>query len=78
MLRVALALVTMASTAAVAAAPGGISPDAPASGFGGPAAVHLAHVGHIEIALGSHGTVGLRHVRCAPAAATTTSCYLGR
>ncbi len=52
MLRVALTLATTAS-AAVAATPGGISPDVPASGFGGRVAVHLANVGHIEIALGS-------------------------
>jgi hypothetical protein len=77
MLRVALALATTAS-AAVAATPGGISPDAPATGFGGPVAVRLTHVGHIEIALGSNGAAGLRQVRCAPPAAATTFCYIGR
>jgi len=78
MLRVALALVTTAFATAVAAAPGGISPDATAGGFGGPGVVHLAHVGHIEIALGPSGAAGLRHVRCALGAAATSSCYIGR
>jgi len=77
MLRAALALATAASAAA-AATPGGVSPDAPASGFGGSVPVHLAHVGHIEIAFGSGGTAGLRQVRCATPAAPTTSCYVGR
>jgi hypothetical protein len=77
MLRAALALATAASAAA-AAAPGGTSPDRPANGFGGPAAVRLAHVGHIEIALGSSNAGGLRQVRCAAPAGPTTSCYLGR
>lgn len=77
MLRAALALATAASAAA-AATPGGVSPDVPASGFGGSVAVHLAHVGHIEIALGSGGAAGLRHVRCAAPASRTTSCYIGR
>lgn len=77
MLRVALAVATTAS-AAVAAPPGGTSSDVPPNGFGGPVAVQLVHVGHIEIALGSRGTGGLRQVRCASPAAATTSCYIRR
>ena len=77
MLRAALALATAASAAA-ATTPGGVAPDAPQSGFGAPVAVHLAHVGHIEVALGPGGATGLRQVRCAAPAAPTTSCYVGR
>ena len=77
MLRAALVLATTASAVAAGAAghrpaPASVSP------FGGSVAVHLAHVGHIEIALGPAGSAGLLRVRCAGSVDPTTSCFVAR
>jgi len=77
MLRAALLLATTAS-AAVASAVGGGPAAPPVSPFGGSVAVHLAHVGHIEVALGPAGSAGLQRVRCAGPVDPTTSCFVAR
>lgn len=64
--------------AAVATGPsvgGSSSPArAPVSEFGGPVAVHIAHVGRIEVDLESDSTVGLRRVPCA--ATPADECFV--
>lgn len=77
MLRAALVLATTAS-AAVVSAPGDRPAPPPVSPFGGSVAVRLAHVGHIEVALGPAGSAGLRQVRCAGQVSPTTSCFVAR
>ncbi|HEY4412818.1 MAG TPA: hypothetical protein VGN06_07455 [Gaiellaceae bacterium] len=77
MLRAALVLATTAS-AAVASAPGDRPARPQVSPFGGSVAVHLAHVGHIEVALGPAGSAGLRRVQCAASVDPTTSCFVAR
>ena len=74
--RAGLALATTASAAA-AASPDRVSGSHAASAFGGAKPVRLAHVGHIETALGAAGASGLRPVQCAGGAAGT-SCYVAR
>jgi hypothetical protein len=77
MLRGALLLATTAS-AAIAGAPADRPQPQPVSSFGGSVAVHLAHVGHIEVALGPAGSAGLSRVQCAgPVSPTTTTCFIG-
>lgn len=76
--RTALALASTASAVVVAAAPGSTSARVPDSGFGGSEPVSIAHVGHIEVALGPAGAAGLRQVRCAGVAAIAYSCFVGR
>jgi hypothetical protein len=68
-----------AAAAAAAAIAGHAVGTSPATGtvspFGGSVPVHIAHVGHIDVALGSSRAVGLRQVRCAANSATLT-CYV--
>jgi len=77
MLRAALVLATTAS-AAVASATGGRPAPPPVSPFGGSVAVRIAHVGHIEVALGPSGSAGLQRVQCAGPVDPTTSCFVAR
>ena len=77
MLRAALVLATTASAAAASALGDRPAPP-PVSPFGGSIAVHLAHVGHIDIALGPAGSAGLQRVRCAGSVDPTTSCFVAR
>ncbi|HEY8030696.1 MAG TPA: hypothetical protein VIE38_14470 [Gaiellaceae bacterium] len=77
MLRTALVLATTAS-AAVASATGGRPAPRPVSAFGGSVAVHLSHVGHIEVALGPAGSTGLQQVPCDGPVSPTTSCFVAR
>jgi hypothetical protein len=76
MVRAALVLATTAS-AAIASASGDRPQPRPVSVFGGPVAVHIAYVGHIETDLGPAGSAGLRQVRCAGAVSRTTTCFVG-
>ena len=77
MLRTALVLAATAS-AAVAGAPADRSQAGPVSGFGGPHAVHLARVGHIQTALGPTGSAGLARIHCFGPVSPGTSCFVGR
>ena len=56
---------------------GSSSPARPSvSDFGGPVAVHVAHVGRIDVDLEPGSIVGLQRVPCAGAAAD--SCFVAR
>jgi hypothetical protein len=45
--------------------------------FGGPVAVHVAHVGRIDVDLEAGAGHALRRVTCASAAGRATACYVG-
>jgi hypothetical protein len=65
-----------AAAAAIAAHAIGTNPAAVTmSPFGGSVPVHIAHVGHIEVALGSSRAAGLKQVRCA-ADSAALACFV--
>ena len=74
---------TAAAAAAAAAAIAGhaIGTNNPAaatmSPFGGSVPAHIAHIGRIEVDLGSSSGSGLQRVRCASGPATLT-CFVAR
>jgi hypothetical protein len=70
----ALAAIVAAGGHALAAQPY----KGPMTPFGGPVAVHIAHVGHIDVDLGPGGRAGLERVRCGGIAGGTTACYVAR
>ena len=69
--------VIMAAAGGLAAAMGSLGVRSSGSGgaFGGSAPVHIAHVGRIEVDLGSAAAGGLRRIACAGAASATV-CYV--
>ena len=76
LLKIALAA---AATTAAASGSGESHPGPrPPSLFGGPAAVHLAHVGRIETDLEPAGPLGLRRVACVGVSNRTTTCFVAR
>ncbi|HEY2072328.1 MAG TPA: hypothetical protein VGG88_02000 [Gaiellaceae bacterium] len=48
----------------------------PAGGFGGPTAVHIAQVGHIDVDLETSAPAGLQQVRCAVKLSAGATCYV--
>jgi len=73
---------TAAAAAAAAIALGGNvlgsgSRTVPATPFGGPAPVRIAHVGRIDVDLEPAGTAGLHRVACAGAGGST-ACFVVR
>jgi hypothetical protein len=69
-----------ATLVAVALALGGTTRSSgPVSGpFGGPIAVHVEHVGHIELDLEPGGAAGLRRVPCAGVSSLRATCFVAR
>ncbi len=51
--------------------PGAVTP------FGGPAAVHIAHVGRIDVDMEAGIGRALRRVTCSGLAGRATACYVG-
>jgi hypothetical protein len=77
----ALLKVALAAAAPTAAASGSGGPNPgprPPTLFGGPAAVHLTHVGRIESDLEPAGSPGLRRVACIGVSNRTTTCFVAR
>lgn len=72
-----LALATTAFAAAASSSGPAARSHVPTSGFGGSTAVHILHVGRIEVDLGPAGSAGLRRVTCA-GAPIGTDCFVGR
>ena len=72
---------TVGAVAAVGAAAGhvvaGAGPSGPVTPFGGPVAVHIAHVGRIDVDVGTAGGA-LRRVRCAAAGGGAVACFVAR
>jgi hypothetical protein len=69
-------LAISAAAGAIAGHANGMNPAAVTmSPFGGSVPVHIAHVGHIEVALGNSGAARLKQVRCATDSAAL-SCYV--
>ena len=77
MLRLGAAAVSAVVGLLAAVLGGPPSTSAPMSPFGGSVAVHIAHVGRIEVDLGPRHAGGLRRVGCA-AAPVGTACYIAR
>ncbi|MGH2970894.1 MAG: hypothetical protein ACRDLE_01920 [Gaiellaceae bacterium] len=77
-LRTAVALATGLTAAAAAGSARSTSHSAHISAFGGPTAVHIAHVGRIDVDLGASTPVGLRRVRCSGVPAESMTCFVGR
>ena len=50
----------------------------PASAFGGSVAVHIAHVGRIDVDLESAGPQRLQRVSCTGLSGTGTACFVSR
>lgn len=72
------AAAAVAASVALAGHTLGASPDpVTVSPFGGPVAVHIAHVGRIEVDLESSSSAGLRKVRCA-SGLNGDSCFVSR
>jgi hypothetical protein len=73
-----LTFVAALATSAAVAAAGAPSPaPSPVTPFGGPVAVHIARIGHIDLDTGPASGAGLRRIACA-GAPPTTSCFVSR